>query len=179
MKDRIKLSALEISYLAKNNPARHLWLIVVKNVLQSFAHLLVGQSVQVNVDNQNAFRIISVGSAKEHLHTLALEIFQIAIKHDIIVVPQWIPRDRNTIADFYSKFNDTDDWSIDDKGFYQIYNRFGNFTVDRFSNDINKKVSRFNSKFYCPGTSNVNAFTADWSSENNWLCHPVSLIDNV
>jgi len=154
-------------------------LLAVQNVLQSFAHLLKGQTVQVNVDNQNACRIISVGSSKEHLHSIALKIFEISIKHDLIVEPNWIPRDQNFLADYYSKFNDTDDWSIDNNSFRIIENRFGTFTIDRFSSDTNKKVSRFNSKFYCPGTSNVNAFTADWGSENNWLCPPVSLIGNV
>ena len=48
--------------------------------------------------------------------------------------------------------------------------------VDRFADEENKKLERFNYRFYCPGTSHVNSFTADWSETNNWLSPPVSLI---
>ena len=34
---------------------------------------------------------------------------------------------------------------------------------------INRKCDKFNSKFWCTGTSGINAFNFDWSSENNWL----------
>ena len=104
--------------------------LAVKNVLQRFAHFLVGQSIQVNVDNQNASRIISVGSPKDRLQKVALDIFQIAIRNDIIVVPKWIPRDQNTLADNYSRLEDIGDWSIDSKTFCFINSRFGPFTVE-------------------------------------------------
>ena len=154
-------------------------LLAVQNVLDCFGHFLEGQSVQINTDSQNTSRIISVGSSKEHLQNIAVQIFEKALKHDILIVPNWIPRDQNTIADHLSKFNDTDDWSIDNGSFNCINNKFGPFTVDRFADNKNKKVSKFNSKFFCPGSSSVNAFIVDWSSENNWLCPPISLIGST
>ena len=48
--------------------------------------------------------------------------------------------------------------------------------MDRFSADYNKQLPRFNSRFWNPGTEAIDAFTQDWSSENNWLCPPVCLI---
>ena len=63
--------------------------------------------------------------------------------------------------------------------FHFINSRFGPFTIDRFSDDTNKKLPKFNSRYYVPGTSHVNAFTADWGSENNWLSPPISLIGSV
>ena len=48
--------------------------------------------------------------------------------------------------------------------------------MDRFADNVNKKMKRFNSKYFCPGTNDVNAFTKDWSVDNNWLCPPVSLV---
>ena len=38
---------------------------------------------------------------------------------------------------------------------------------------------RFYSKFWCPGTEGVDAFSADWAGENNWLVPPVYLISHV
>ena len=52
-------------------------------------------------------------------------------------------------------------------------------SVDRFANNLNKKVIVFYSKFYRSGTcgGGVDAFTKNWSRcELNWLCPPVNLI---
>ena len=37
----------------------------------------------------------------------------------------------------------------------------------------------FNSKYFCPRTSHVNAFTDDWIRNHNWLCPPISCIGSV
>ena len=65
------------------------------------------------------------------------------------------------------------------ESYTKINNRFGPFTIDRFADNVNTKVRRFNSRFYCPETENVDAFTEDWARENNWLCPPISLIGCV
>ena len=49
----------------------------------------------------------------------------------------------------------------------------GSFTIDRFANEENCKVKRFNSKFFCKNTEGVNAFTQSWEGENNLLVPPV------
>ena len=105
-----------------------------------------------------------------------MDILRICLHHDIRVLPQWIPRELNAIADYYSKLRDTDDYSIDDVSFRRIDNLFGPHTFDRFADDKNAKTVNFNSKYLCPGTSGVDAFTEQWRGENNWLCPPVSLI---
>lgn len=107
---------------------------------------------------------------------MSLEIFSSCLKNDIKLTTKWIPRELNKEADFLSNTVDTDNWSIDLENFETLNNRFGKLTTDRFADDKNTKLSRFNSKFYCPGTSGIDAFTYDWSNENNWLCPPVSLI---
>ena len=45
-----------------------------------------------------------------------------------------------------------------------------------YADDKNKKHFKFNSKFHCPNSSAVNAFSCDWSNDFNWLCPPISLI---
>ena len=70
-------------------------------------------------------------------------------------------------------------WSIDDGSFNIINNKYGPFSVDRFANNLNKKINKFNSKYFCPETSHANAFTNDWSRDHNWLCPPISCIGSV
>ena len=155
-------------------------LLAVKYVHTSFGELVKNQSVQVNVDNSSACRILSVGSSKPHLQRVAIDVFTICTKLNIKLIPKWIPREENHLADFYSRMNDTDNWSIDDETFKFVEGKFGSFSVDRFANNLNRKTNIFNSKFYCPGTSHVNAFTDDWGgSGKNWLCPPISCLGSV
>ena len=154
-------------------------LLAVKLVLQSYSHILANEEVQINTDNFNASRILLIGSSKPFLQQLAMDIFYHCMINNIKLTPEWIPRGQNRCADFYSKFKDTDSWSIDHKTFSFINSRFGPFTVDRFADDRNKQLPIFNSRYYCPGTAHVNSFTADWSHDNNWLSPPISLIGST
>ena len=95
-------------------------LLAVKLVFQSYSRLLANQSVQVNIDNFSASRILSVGSTKISLHNLAVDIFYHCIRYNIKLIPRWIPREQNTIADYYSKMTDSDDWTIDRASFNLI-----------------------------------------------------------
>ena len=94
-------------------------------------------------------------------------------------MPAWIPRELNEIADYMSKYNDTDSWGIDFETFEFIHAKYGQFTIDRFADDTNRKTKSFNSKFYCPNSMGVNAFTFNLSGQFNWLCPPISLIGEV
>ena len=136
-------------------------LLAVKFVLKSYGSLLESKTIQVNIDNQAATRILAFGSAKIHLQSIALDIFHYCIKHDIKLLPQWVPREHNKDADYFSRICDTDSWGIDLKSFEYIDSQFGPFQVDRFADDKNKKLLNFNSKYYCLGTSHVNSFTID------------------
>ena len=42
--------------------------------LISFGQLLRNESIQINIDNYGAVRILTIGSSKEFLHEIALEI---------------------------------------------------------------------------------------------------------
>ena len=154
-------------------------LLAVKFVLQSVGVHLKNETVQWFSDNINVSRIIEVGSRRPHLHKLAIEIFDICMCFNIKLQPSWIPREQNETADFLSKIKDTDSWGVDNETFDFIQRNFEKFTVDRFSDDLNKKLSNFNSKYHCPNTSGVNAFTYNWSGHFNWLCPPISMIGDA
>ena len=100
-------------------------LAAVEYVLGSFGSILENESIQVSIVNLNACRILSVGSSKQHLKSLALDIFLHCLLHNIRLQPYWVPREENEIANYYSKYNDTDDWLIDKISFNNILKRFG------------------------------------------------------
>lgn len=136
-------------------------LLAVKYILQSFNEHLKSQHVQWYSDNQNVSRIIRGGSSKNYLHALAIDIYNICIINNIVLLPAWIPREFNEIADQISKEVDTDNWGIDNETFAYIQIKFGKFDVDRFADNNNNKVDNFNSKYHCPGSSAINCFTCN------------------
>ena len=85
----------------------------------------------------------------------------------------------HTVHRFLSKVIDWDDWCTTYSLFQFIESRWGPHTVDRFADSGNTKLPRFNSKFFCPNTEGVDAFSLAWSDENNYLVPPVSSIPTV
>ncbi|CAC5401155.1 unnamed protein product [Mytilus coruscus] len=136
--------------------------------LDSFAKVLEHSSVTFFTDNQNAVSIIKKGSKLPHLQGLALSIFNTCVSRNISLYAQWIPREENEKADALSRIIDIDDWGISFE-FFDFFNSiWGPFTVDRFANMHNTKLTRFNSKYWNPTTTAIDAFTCNWHGENNW-----------
>lgn len=113
------------------------------------------------MDNQNVVSIVENGSRKPDLQEISLNIFDQCVLNAIALEPQWIPRDLNYDADQISRMIDYKDYTINDDMFAYIDEAWGPHTIDRFACHYNKKVSRFNSKYFHPGTNAVNAFTQD------------------
>ena len=38
---------------------------------------------------------------------------------------------------------------------------------------------RFNSRFWNPGCEDVDSFTVDWGTDNNWVVPPISIVSRV
>ena len=51
---------------------------------------------------------------------------------------------------------------VDSNSFKEIVKIYGQVDYDRFADHKNKKANYFNSKYYCPGSKGVDAFTKDW-----------------
>ena len=154
-------------------------LSAVHLVLLSVAQKLVNARVRWFTDNQNVARILQVGSRKPDLHAIALKVFNIAIQYQIHLEPEWVPRELNQRADLLSRIVDYDDWFLNPAVFGWLDTMWGPHTVDRFADHNNRQLSRFNSRCWSPGSEAVDAFTVDWSTENNWWCPPVYLVPRV
>ena len=154
-------------------------LVAVGRVLDSVAGRLCNARVRWFTDNQNVVRILQVGSRKPHLQVEALRVFRFCIKYNIRLEPEWVPREMNELADYFSRVVDYDDWYIDHTVFKMVDDWWGPHRIDRFAAPYNKQVERFNSRYACSGTEAVDTFTANWYGENNWWCPPPSLIPRV
>ena len=147
--------------------------------LESFAPILEGSLVKWFTDSQTAARIIEVGSMKLNLHRLAIKIFQFCAEHSIRLEVHWIPRTENEKADYISRLVDFDDWQITHDLFQSLEQLWGPHTVDCFANYYTAKLPRFFSRFWNPGTSGIDFFAQDLSSENCLVVPPVALVARV
>ncbi len=147
--------------------------------LKSFLPKIKSRRVILKVDNYAASRIVHVGSRIHELHSIALEIDSICRENGILLQVSWIPRILNADADKLSKYTDVGDWQITPIFFAFLNSKWGPFTKDRFANSQNRKLQRFNSKFFCPGSEAVDAFLQNWECENNLLVPPVEDIPKV
>jgi len=124
---------------------------VVRCVLESFKDKLQEERVRWFTDNQNVVRIVQHGSCKPVLQAEALAIFSICVGNHIRIEPEWVPRDQNQIADYYSRLVDYDDYSLNPAIFEWLNSLWGPYTVDRFASAHNAQIARFNSRFWSPG----------------------------
>ena len=60
--------------------------------------------------------------------------------------------------------------------FQSLNARWGPHSVDRFSSYFNSQVVSFNSNYFSPGCTAVDALAQDWSFDNNWVCPPAHSI---
>ncbi len=148
----------------------------VERVVQSFASRLAGHRVKLFTDNQNVARIIHNGSKRQHLQDGALSIFLLCLEHNIRLQVEWIPRSDNEKADALSRIIDYDDWQLNPAVFWQLDLLWGPHTIDRFADDSNAQIPRFDSRWWCPRTEAVDTFTRNWRGENNWWVPPLYLV---
>ena len=79
-------------------------------------------------------------------------------------------------ADNISRIIDHDDWRITSEFYNHLNSMYGPCMFDCFASSNTAKCRKFYSKFWCPGTSGVDAFSFDWSNHNCWLVPPVYLV---
>ena len=88
-------------------------------------------------------------------------------------------RHKNQIADALSKSYNFNDWETTDTLFDYLNSLWGPFTIDRLADNKNAKLKKFNSKLWCPDTSQVDAFTIGLENDNNYLVPPTYLVPTV
>ena len=148
-------------------------------VLESLAPMLQGKEVLHRTDNKNTERILSVGSRKKELHQEAVMTYKLCQANNIRLSVEWLSRDQNQIADELSRREDANDYMLDPSWFKALEDLWGPYTVDRFASGRTKQLPRYCSRYLNPGCEVVDAFTASWTGENNWLFPPPYLVPRV
>ena len=140
--------------------------------LDSFKKLIRCKSIYWFSDNQSAVHTIENGSKKLALQAIAIDIFGTCLRFNISLISRRIPGDKNQTADVTSELIDYDDWFVANEVFYLLDSLWGPYTVDRFADEQNTKLNRFNSLFWSPNCEAVDAFSQNWQGENNWILPP-------
>ena len=154
-------------------------LYAIEFALESFCTVLKNSHVKWFTDSQAAAKIVEVGSMRTDLHTLALRIFEICIKHKILLDIQWVPRSEVERADFISRIIDTDDWQISNSCFALLENLWGPHKIDCFANHYNHKIDRFFSRFWTPGCAGIDFFVQPLQQENCLVVPPVCIVSRT
>ena len=109
------------------------------------------RKVKVFTDNQGAARIVSKGSSKVRLQSVAMSIFDFCLSNGISLEAQWILRSQNEKVDLLSRLVDKDDWRINPSVFRLLGAvGWGPHTIDRLSTYYNAQLLRFNSSLPPP-----------------------------
>ena len=95
-------------------------LSAVYRVLHSMAAKLRNSRVRWFTDNQNVVHILRVGSKKQHLQKVAMDVFTLSMSNHIHLEPEWIPRELNEKADYLSRIIDFDDWKLNPAVFAEL-----------------------------------------------------------
>ena len=142
--------------------------------LSSFKDQFHGKTIKWFTDNQNCVKIVKSGSMKLELQKLARRnIYSTCVTNSISIDIQWMPRSENEKADYISRLIDHQDWEVSRIFFDLMNGLWGPFTLDRFANFNNKKLNRYNSLYWNPGSEAIDAFSQNWQFDNNWLVPPV------
>ena len=103
------------------------------NVLSSSVEIIHSQILKHHTDNKNVVIVLSIGSRKPDLQELVVNIFKFCIRHNIQLVPKWVPGEENETADEISKMADHDDYMLSPDIFAALDIMWDPHTVDRFS----------------------------------------------
>ena len=165
--------------IVDHSTTQELW--AVFNTIQSFnsGRALSGKRVLVKTDNQAVFFIINkAGSRDNHVHDLCKRLLWYCIQEGITLVAEWIPRDLNVFADFYSKLTDSGDWKLDPVVFAGLNKLWGPLEIDLFASFENHQLDRYYSRYFTPTCEGVNAFDYHWG-RSCWCNPPFSQIGKV
>jgi len=148
--------------------------------LESFVDFFKHKSVQIFTNNSNVVTVLKQGSTNLGINDITLRIASFTHKHNISLLPTWVPRAQNHIADALTHLEDPSDWTLNSSVFRRITDQWGLPTIDRFASHSNHLLPKFNSVLWCPGSVGINALSqTDWSSHFNWCFPPFNIIPSV
>eukprot|EP00854_Cymbomonas_tetramitiformis_P012319 gene12319-biopygen12671 len=135
----------------RDESSTHREMVGYLQALRSFSGFVEGSTLKLYTDSQAGCQILDKGgSSKHNLHRLVVSIFWECTRLGVSLYPVWLD------------------------------GLWGQHTVDRFATDKNALLPRFNSRWWCPGSENIDCFSlTDWWLENNWCNPPFGLVGRL
>ena len=180
--------------LYENNQAHGFWtmrekqlpihireMLALKYGLQSFAEHVRGKTIRALIDNSALVHTVGKGYVSKEMEFMeALRgLFWVVDSLQVKVLPVYVPSAENA-ADALSRLRDNEDWCLGRSYFQLIEQLWGPHTIDRFASHTSHLLPVYNSYYYDPCSSGVDAFAqGDWGDHNNYANPPWSLIPEL
>lgn len=149
--------------------------------LLSFKHYLSGKCIQIYTDNITAKAyLLHQGGPLKPYNDVTKAIWCLISKYQMEISCLHIAGVENIKADYLSRIVDPHNWTLNKDIFHVIDRMLGPHSIDRFANWTNHLLPKYNSMYWDPGTSGVNAMAQrDWNKEMNYCAPPFSMINSV
>ena len=155
-------------------------LLAIYMCIKSFQEQLCNKNIQILTDNVSAMAYINhKGGPCPKLAELAIQVWALAEEIGLSLHCKHISGINNITADRLSRVKDKANWMLNPGIFFILDNIWGPHSIDRFASNQNTHLSRYNSRFWDPGTEGIDALAQDWRFENNFINPPWCLLQNV
>ena len=153
-------------------------LLAIQLAFTHFLPIFVNQTVLIMTDNISCmFYLQKQGGTKNaHLTLITLEIYALAIQHDITIIAKHIPGKQNITADMLSRMEvEYLEWKLEYKSLLPLFRKHRP-TVDLFASWRNYRLQRYTSWKPDPQALWTDAFSQPWIGETPYLYPPTALI---
>ena len=139
--------------------------------LRHFEKDVRGKSVLIITDNSaNASCLTKKNCKALGLIPLLREIWALSLDFGCVMKAEWTSRVNLRHQDQLGRLHpNSEDWTISNFVFQLLDRMWGPHTVDRFAMPFNAKTDRFNCPVRNIESEGCDAFSCDWSGENNWI----------
>ena len=122
-------------------------------------HVCYGKFAVFHVDAQSLLGVVNRFSPRLKLNKLARELFWFCLRHRMVIMAEWVPREENSLADELSKLVILDVLMLRNSlGFPAARDRWGRYLEGLFASNANNHCVRFYSLQWCCGLAEINAF---------------------
>lgn len=179
---RLRITPASGVWSEKEFPQFIAWkeLKAVTLAIRHFLPLLVQRTVLLHEDNQCVVAALSkLVSRSPPLMAELRVLWDILLRNEIKVIPQYIESKKNEVADRLSRLCVPREYGVKREHFQHIENIWGPCTVDAFASPVSAQLPRFWTPRSHAGGEARDAFAQEWAHEKLWVHPPPFLLDEV
>lgn len=164
---------------SKHSSHWEMWAVLMASV--AFRDHVTGKTIQVVSDNISTIAYLNhMGGPSHELIQIANAIWTEAINNHVSITCCHIAGKNNIASDRLSRLNDKYEWQLHPGLFNFLDTMWGPHTIDRFASLTTAQTEVFNTRYYHPRSSGVNALAQqDWTLHNNFVNAPFRLIPEI